>query len=258
MSPRIVSLLAGAAVALAAASASLAGEPVQLRPDVSSGPTVTLGDLFDGAGSASEIMVGYGAPAGQDAVLDAAEVQRMARAHGLDWANTQGLRRILVRSDDAVQSARGGPAGRMIDALTWSRNIAAGEIIEASDLVYTKAPAFQAPADMPRDADALIGKAARRPLRAGAVAAVHDAIAAEVIKRDDIVQVIYSAEGISLTLTGKAMAAAHVGDPVAVLNTASKKVLQAVAVGPDQAVVGPASEQYRTAAFPSAQQFAAR
>ena len=258
MSRRIASFLAGAALAMAAASTALAGEPVQLRSDVASGRTVTLGDLFDGAGSASDVMIGYGAPAGQDAVLDAGEVQRIAREHGLDWANAQGLRRILVRSDEAAQPARSGPAGRMIDALTWSRNIAAGEIIQPSDLVYAKAPAFQAPGDMPRDADALIGKAARRPLRAGAVAATHDAIAAEVIRRDDIVQVLYHADGINLTLTGKAMAAAHAGDPVAVLNTASKKVLQAIAIGPDQAVVGPEAEQYRAAAFTPSQQIAAR
>ncbi|QUD87821.1 flagellar basal body P-ring formation chaperone FlgA [Phenylobacterium montanum] len=257
MSQRILSFLAGAAIALAAASAALAGEPVSLRPDVASGRTVTLGDLFEGAGAAGEVMVGYGAPAGQSAVLDAGEVQAIARQHGLDWANPQGLRRIVVRSDMAGDPSRGAPAGKMIDALTWARNIAAGEIIQPTDLTYAKVPSFSAPGDMPRDADALIGKAARRPLRAGSAAAMHDAAAAEVIKRDDVVQVSYQADGISLILTGKAMAAAHAGEPVAVMNTVSKKVLQAIAIGPDQAVVGPAAEQYR-AAFPSSQQFAAR
>ena len=66
MSLRLASLLAGAALALTAASAALAGQAVSLRPDVSSGRTVTLGDLFEDAGAAAEVMVGYGAPAGQE------------------------------------------------------------------------------------------------------------------------------------------------------------------------------------------------
>ena len=60
----------------------------------------------------------------------------------------------------------------------------------------------------------------------------------------------------SIGLQGKAMSAAAVGDPLSVLNTNSKKVIQAIAVGPDQAVVGPEAEQFRAASLPYANQFA--
>jgi len=243
--------LVAAALALSVAGLAWAGAPVSLRPDLSSGATITLGDLFDAPGPAATVLVGYGAPAGQEAVLDAGQVQRIARLHGLDWDNPEDVRRILVRSNG------GQTSGRMIDALTYARNIGAGEILQAQDLTYAKVPSFSAPQDMPRDPESLIGKMVRRPLRAGAAAAEHDVEAAQVIKRDDTVQVVYRNDGVSLTLEGKAMASATTGEPVAVLNTVSKKVIQAVAVGPDEAVVGPDAEQYRQASLSDPTQFAA-
>ncbi len=256
MSLRLAPLLAGAALALAAASSAFAGQAVSLRSDVSSGRTVTLGDLFEDAGAVGDVMVGYGAPTGQNAVLDAGQVQRIAAMHGLDWSNPQGMRRILVRGEGQAGSAPS--SAKLVDALTYARNLPAGEIVQPSDLVYAKVPAFSAPQDMPRDADALIGKMAKRPLRAGAAAASHDVAAAQVIKRDDLVQVRYEADGISLVLQGKAMAAASVGDPLSVMNTQSKRVIQAIASGPDEAVVGPAAEQLRASNLYTPQQFAIR
>ena len=260
MISRLQSVLVGAALVLASACAAMAGQPVSLKTDLASGRTVTLGDLFDNPGAASAVMVGYGAPAGQDAVLDAGEVQRIAHVHGLDWNNPDGIRRIVVRSDGSSPTAGGAaPAGRMVDALTYARNLAAGEIVQPTDLVYAKVAAFSAPQDMPRDADVLIGKMARRPLRAGSAAASHDVSAAQLIKRDDLVQVAFVADGISLTLQGKALSAATAGEPVAILNTTSKKVIQAVAVGPDQAVIGPAADLLRAnPAFANPLQFATR
>ena len=53
---------------------------------------------------------------------------------------------------------------------------------------------------------------------------------------------------------GKAMRNAAVGEPVAILNTASNRVIDAVATGPGQAIAGPAADQARA----NPQQFAAR
>ena len=58
-----------------------AGQLIALKADVSSGPTVTLGDLFDGSGADRDasIVVGNGAPPAESAVLDAGAVQQIAR-----------------------------------------------------------------------------------------------------------------------------------------------------------------------------------
>ena len=233
----------GVALALAWAGPALAGQPVELRDQVEASGAITLADLFDNAGPAGSVIIGNGAPVGASAILDAGAVQRIARQHGLDWDNASALQRILVPS-----VAGGGPAatsGGEVEVLTYGRSMAAGEIVQPADLVFAKVARFAVPADTPRDADAAIGKTVRRPLRSGAPVAAHDLSASLVIKRDDIVEVTYQSEGISLILQGKAMADAAAGDPVAIENTASKKVIQAVTTGPDEAVVGPEADAIR-------------
>ena len=242
----ITALVAAAAFALPARAAEL-----ELRTVMQAhGARITLGDLFEGAGAASSIVVGQAPPAGGQAVLDAGAVQVAARQAGLAWANSEGRRRLIVASADADRptAAKGG-AKRAAQVLAYARNLNAGEIVQASDLVWSGEAL--APPDAVADADQAIGKAAKRALRQGAAAAAHDLGAPRVIKRDDVVQVAFEEGGISLTLAGKAMGDAAVGESVTILNPASKKPLDAVASGPGRAVVGPAAEALRAQAFPN-------
>ena len=243
---RIALLLAlGAALA---ASPALAG-PVSLKADVAdSDGRVTLGDLFDGAGGAAGMLVAT--RAGPTVVLDAGAVQMMARRAGLDWSNPNGLRRIVVRGGAAASA----PAGRgNVEVLTWARSLNAGEIIQPEDMVWGKAAG--APSDAPRDADAIIGMAARRPLREGASVSLRDVSAQQVIKAGEMVQITWSSGGITLSLQGKAMSAAAAGQTFNVQNTVSKKLIEAVATAPGQAVTGPEALRLK-AAGPA--QYAAR
>src|SRR5205085_1554675 len=132
--------------------------------------------------------------------------------------------------------------------LTYARSLQAGEVVQPQDLVWGKAAA--APADAPSDAEAVIGLAARRPLRAGAAVSARDVGRPQVIKPGEAVTVTYSADGISLSLTGKALNGAAVGETLNVQNTASKKTIQALVTGPGQAVIGPGADSLK-AAIPS-------
>ena len=114
----------GLLAALAFAPAAMAGSLIVLQSDVSSGASVTLGDLFDGVGSQASVVIGNGAPFGQSAVLDANAVRRIAGQHGLDWDNPDAITRIIV--------ARGGArasGAHMTDTLTWTRSIQSGDVI---------------------------------------------------------------------------------------------------------------------------------
>jgi len=238
-----------AAAIAALAAPALAATPVSLRADVADADgRVTLGDLFENAGSAADTAVAL--RNGASVVLDAGQVQVAARRAGLDWPNAQGLRRIVVRGGSAGPAA--AVAGRAsVDVLTWARSMNANEIVQASDLTWTKLAG--APAGAALDSDVLVGMSVRRPLREGAAAFIRDVSAPLVIKAGDMVNVTYVNEGISLTLQAKAMAPATVGQPFAVQNLQSKKIIEAVAQGPGLAVVGPQAALARAPA-----QFAAR
>lgn len=231
------------AVLTLCAGPALAGQAVTLRPGATdSDGVVTLGDLFVGAGEAARTPVA--AKPGRSVVLDARAVQAAAARAGLDWANAEGLARIVVQAPGGAASASssGSPASARanVEVLTYARNLAAGEIVQPQDLVWGKAAA--APADAPSDADQVIGMATRRALRAGQAVAGRDVSAPQVFKAGELITVVYEDGGVSLALQAKAMAAAAVGETVSVQNTASKKIIQAVASGPGQAVVGPAAD----------------
>jgi flagellar basal body P-ring formation protein FlgA len=239
-------LLAAALVSLA--GPALAGRPVTLKAATATASgVVPLGALFDDAGAAAATPVA--SRNGASVALDAALVQAAARRAGLDWANAEGLRKIVVHGGPMMAQ---GPAGQPgapaaargnVEVLTYARSLMAGDIVQPSDLVWAKMAA--APADSPTDAEAVIGQAAKRPLRAGAVVQARDVGAAQVIKAGELVTVSYDNDGVSLSMQGKAMAAAGVGETLAVQNPASKKIVQTVVTGPGQAAVGPAADQLK-------------
>ena len=244
-------LIAGLA-ALAFAAPAFAG-PVTLRANVSDADgRVTMGDLFEGAGGASGILVAN--RAGPSVVLDAQAVQMMARRAGLQWDNPQGFRRIVVRGGSGGPAAVGPVAARgNVDVLTYARSLSAGEIVQPTDLVWAKAAS--APADAPRDADQVIGLAAKRPLREGAAVSGRDVSAPQVIKAGETVTVTWSDGLVTLTMQGKAMKAAATGDTFTLQNPTSKKIIEAIATGPGEAAAGPQAQALKGAA---ASQFAAR
>jgi flagella basal body P-ring formation protein FlgA len=241
-----------AALAVLIAGPALA-QPVTLKADTAdSDGRITLGDLFDGAGSAEAVVIA--GRQGSTTVLDAGAVQMAARRAGLEWDNPQGLRRIVVRAGSSASAAAPVASRGNVDVLTYARSISVGEVVQPQDLVWTKLAAQ--PSNAPSDPDAVIGMAAKRPLREGAPVSFSDVAAPIVIKQGDLIDVTWSNDGITLTLQAKAMGPAGVGQPFSVMNTASNKVIQAVASGPGAAVVGPEAQQLRSARNPA--QFASR
>ncbi len=195
-----------AAFAMSAFGIPAIAGPVTLKvnPVDLDGP-VTLGDLFDGAGSASGVVVGQ--RSGPSIVFEAGQLQSLARQAGLDWANPNGLRRVVVR------------------------NAAVAPPATAAEVASTRVATPAAPRAAP----------------------VRAAQADRVITRNDLIEVAYEAGGIRLTITGRAQRNAAVGERLPVLNPTSGRTIDAVAVGPGQAIAGPAA---RHPALP--QQSAAR
>ncbi|WP_428152056.1 flagellar basal body P-ring formation chaperone FlgA [Brevundimonas sp.] len=238
-------LLTLAAALALVASPALAG-PVTLKVNpVDDDGSVTLGDIFDGAGSASGVVVA--SRAGPSVVFEAGQLQAIASRAGLQWANPQGLRRVVVRH--AALAPGGAPAAgsvmpavgqraATVEVLTWARSLAAGDVVQPEDVIWTTVQAHLAQGGSPSDAEQVIGLSARRALRAGAVVGQRDLISPRVIARNDMVEVAYIAGGVTLTVTGRATRDAAVGEPVPVLNTTSGRTIDAIASGPGQARAG--------------------
>jgi len=256
----IASLACTFALALlgAAPPAALAEQPVELKPHPVAHGYITLGDLFENAPEpAARVVVIHAPPPGLDAVLEASEIQMLARRNGLDWSNARGLAHITVESLPGETSGARGSAARSIaratrrpprdDAglsqdrtLVYARNVAVGEILGASDLQWTTDAV--AGGDSLDNPALVIGKSARHSVRAGAAVQAYDLVSPKLIHAGDAVEVSYENDGVVLTLEAKAVGDATLGETVEVTNTLSKKTIEAVASGPGRAVVGPGAD----------------
>lgn len=234
--------------------------PVTLKANpVDADGRVTLGDVFDGAGAAAAGVV-VATRVGPSVVFDAGQLQAQALRAGLQWDNPRGLSRVVVRAAEAapavsaVSIGSASRAGATVEILTYARNLSAGDVIQPEDIVWTTVQAHQASGGAPTDAEKVIGLTARRALRSGAAVAVRDLTAPQVIARNDMVEVAFISGGVKLTVTGRATRNAAAGEAVPIVNTASGRTIDAVAVAPGRAVAGPGAQTARTE--PSA--FAAR
>lgn len=234
-----------AAIALIASPAL--ADPVTLRANpVDHDGRVTLGDIFDNAGSAANVVVAN--RAGPSVVLEAGQLQSMASRAGLQWANPQGLMRVVVRSaamapgTATTTTTAGQPVtaqrGATVEVLTYARNLAAGDVVQPEDVVWSTVQSHMAQGGAPSDAEQVIGLSARRALRAGTAVGSRDLISPRVIARNDMVEVAFVAGGVSLSVTGRATRDAAVGEPVPILNTTSGRTIDAIAAGPGRAMAG--------------------
>ena len=123
-------LLAGPAMA----------DPVSLKANpVDEDGAVTLGDIFDGAGAASGVVVGR--RTGPSVVFEAGQLQNLARRAGLNWSNPTGLRRVVVRHAAVAPAGAATPAPTRESAAPAAfsaasqRNARAERIISRNDMV---------------------------------------------------------------------------------------------------------------------------
>ena len=131
-----------------------------------------------------------------------------------------------------------GTAIATVNAIAVDRPIERGEVLQASDLTEVRRPQAESGAVL-TDGKAAVGLAARHALRPGQPLATNDLMKPEVVARNDTVTIVYQVPGITLTLRGQAKDAGALGDTISVVNTETKRVMQAVVSGPGRVMVGP-------------------
>ena len=116
--------------------------------------------------------------------------------------------------------------------VTPSRDIARGEVISDSDLVYGTIPANTVFSGIVTSVDQLKGMEARRMLHAGEIVRTDDVRHPLVVAKGAIVTMTFEAPGVTLTATGRAMSEGGIGDTVTVQNPASFRQISCIVTGP--------------------------
>ena len=117
-----------------------------------------------------------------------------------------------------------------VDWLALNRPVDRGRVLTLQDFSSVKITA-RTVAGLPA-IESLIGKAAARPLQAGAVLRAGDVMDPQLVYRGSLVTVNVRLGGILITSSGRALNDAELGMPVRVLSNVSNRTLDAVAEGP--------------------------
>ena len=210
-----------------------------------SGDWIRLGDVAPVTGEAAGILIGPAPPVGQTLSLDPAFLISTAKSAGVLLAIPLDASVMVMRSGNATpaNAARAANPARQIagDALDGQvlvlvRDVPRGGVITDGDLAWQAANASR-PVRNGVDPDAAVGMQARRLLKAGQPLQASDLKAAAVIRKGDPVTLIYATAGVKLTVDGVAQNEAAKGEAVRVLNSYSRRTIEAVAHAPGEARV---------------------
>lgn len=106
------------------------------------------------------------------------------------------------------------------------------EIVQASDLMMVDMPMQRLGTFAIYSADNLVGQQVRRMLVAGRPVPRQSVVPPVIINRGEKVKILLNMGGLQLTATGRAMANAHAGQVLRVVNLSSNKAISAIATGP--------------------------
>jgi flagella basal body P-ring formation protein FlgA len=162
--------------------------------------------------------------------LTAAAVAEPAQLVYLRYAPATGLfsaRFALAGIDTPLDLT--GRIELMVPAPELVRTLPAGAILAADDLAMRPVPLRLVQNGNVASLDQLVGKQLARQSRAGMVLKASDVADPQLIARNDPVTVYLHAGPLTLTVKGTALNAASLGQPVAVLNTMSKRVVHGIA-----------------------------
>lgn len=119
------------------------------------------------------------------------------------------------------------------------RAVGRGELIRESDVSVERRPKAESGDGAASHMEAVVGMAAKRPLRAGQPVRAADLMRPEVVRQNEAVTITYERPGIVLSIRGKALESGAEGDVINVLNVQSKRTLQTTVTGPGRVVAAP-------------------
>ena len=159
----------------------------------------------------------------------------------LDFDAISGRMTAIIAApagDPLAQRIRvSGVVLQVIEIPVVTRHISRGELISERDIEWRRVDVNKVPRDAVTSLDELVGMAPRRGLRVGSAIRMSEVEAPEMVARHSLVTISIEHPMMRLTAQGKALDAGAVGDVIRVLNTRSKKTVEATVTGPGQASV---------------------
>ena len=213
------------------------------------GDWITLGDVAPVTGEHAGILLGPAPPPGQTLALDPAFLIATAKKAGVILAIPLDQPIMVTRAaGNATPAPAAAPARTANPApqikgtqqpaqvLVLMRDVSRGHLLTSGDLGWEDA----SPARLVRngaDMDMALGKEMKRAVKAGQPLVATDLKLPAVIRKGAQVKIIYIAKGVRLTVDGVAQNEAALGEPVRILNTFSKRTIDAVATANGEASV---------------------
>ncbi len=142
-------------------------------------------------------------------------------------------------------------SGRIVYQVTIAvpaHSMSMGDVFGPADVTEAKLPRERVASDAVTNPQQLVGKAARRILRAGETVRAGDIADPVVVHKGDLVTIMLNTAGMQLTAQGKAVEDGAMGASIRVTNTQSNRVIDTVVAGPNQVVVGSGTMPSRIAA----------
>ncbi|WP_235602308.1 flagellar basal body P-ring formation chaperone FlgA [Sulfitobacter geojensis] len=113
-----------------------------------------------------------------------------------------------------------------------ARRIMPEEIVTAADVTLVEMPLQRVGTFAIASAEKLVGQQVRRMLVAGRPVPRQSVIPPVIVSRGEKVKILLSYGGLQLTAAGRAMADAHAGQEIRVVNLSSNKAISAIATTP--------------------------
>lgn len=132
-----------------------------------------------------------------------------------------------------------GRAFALVDVPVLSHRMAPGDAITQADLAWITMPADRIGSTVVIDAEDLLGKTPRRPIRPETAIRFTDLAVAVAVVKGSLVMIALKTPNMQLTVQGRAMQNGSIGETIRVMNTTSNRSLEAVVMSPTEVAVLP-------------------
>jgi flagella basal body P-ring formation protein FlgA len=148
---------------------------------------------------------------------------------------------ILVAPADGppvIQRNVFGTVYEMAQIPVPKRLISAGDIIAADDLEWQPVHLTRLSGNSLTDAEQLVGRMAKRPLKAGQILRQSDVAVSPVIRKNDLIRLVVKTGQMTLSVQGKALQDAALGQTVRVVNVNSNRQLTGTVIDAGTVAIG--------------------